>query len=56
MIFFVGVLYNQFLSQADFETLRKYAEVMLLVVVTTCPHRLPNIHAQLSVVILSIVV
>lgn len=25
---FSGVLYNQFLSQADFEILRKYAEVM----------------------------
>ena len=29
----LGVLYNQFLSQADFETLKKYAEVKPLVLV-----------------------
>ena len=29
-VFFLGVLYNQFLSSADFETLKRYAEVIML--------------------------
>ena len=33
-LFSAGVLYNQFLSQADFETLKKYAEVRDLVLVS----------------------
>ena len=33
-LFSAGVLYNQFLSQADFETLKKYAEVRDLVPVS----------------------
>lgn len=33
-LFSEGVLYNQFLSQADFETLKKYAEVRDLVLVS----------------------